>query len=196
MGGFISNAAETIGDTVGDITSPILGKADPETMESSYESQTGLTNTLANITKDYYTQTGDVRTSVIDKLTQFMEGNYDPTASAMYAPIKNYAEDTYATSKNSLMELLPQGGALYDSLGDLEGKKADTLSTMLGQLVSDEYTKAYNLATGSQTSSTSGYGSALSGATSLMSALTGSNANISSNAISGLSSILAAIYGK
>lgn len=160
-----------IGDAISSITNPIFGKPDSDTQESAANASSDYTRLLSQMTGDYYNKTGGLRNTVIGNLENFMNGNYDPTESAMYAPLKASAEQQYGTAKDSIMSELPQGGALLEGLANLQGQKANTLSTLLAQLVQDEYNKAYATGTGSQATAASGITNAVSGSNSLLSAL-------------------------
>ncbi len=98
-------------------------------------------------------------------------GQMDPTASAMYAPIKNTAEKTYQTGMENLMSKVPNGGALIEGLTNLEGQKASTLTDEIGKIVQDMYNKAFAMSTGSQTATTQGLSNAASNSNSLLNAL-------------------------
>ncbi len=169
MGGI----GDFIGDTIGSITRPVLGKPDPSATESATNASTGMTNFLSQMAQNYWNATAPVRDSVLSRLSEFMGGNFDPTASPMYAPIKSSTEQQYGTARDKIMETLPVGGALSESLADLESNKANTMSSLISQLVLDEYNKAYGIASGSPQTSQSGISSALAGNTGLLSALTG-----------------------
>jgi hypothetical protein len=145
-----------VGDLLGDIVNPILGKPDPNYQEDAIKSSTDAANQAATMSGDYYTKTAPIRTGLIDRLTNFMNGNLDPTASAMYSPIKTSAENQYQTGRENLMSELPQGGALFEGLANLEGQKADTTSNLIAALVKDEYNKAYAMGQGSQQVAASG----------------------------------------
>lgn len=138
-----------IGDTLGSIVNPILGKPDPEAQENATNVSSALAQQAAGMSFDYYTKTAPLRGAALNRLTNFMEGNFDPTASAMYGPIKMTAERQYDTARGNVMSQLPQGGALFESLANLEGQKAESITDQIARIVQDEYNKAYAMGQGS-----------------------------------------------
>lgn len=160
-----------IGDAIGSITQPLLGKPDPEYQENATTASTNATNLAAQMASDYYGKTASMRNSVISRLSKFMNGSLDPTKSAMYAPIKMNAERQYTTARNELMEEAPRGGLLYDKLGDLLASKAQTLTDAIGGIVQDEYNKAYAMGQGSQTTASAGITNAANSSNGLLQAL-------------------------
>ena len=182
-----------VGDLLGDVVNPILGKPDPEYQEEALKSSTEAARAGSAMSQDYYTKTAPIRTGLIDRLTNFMNGNLDPTASAMFAPIKASTENQYQTARGNLMSDLPQGGALFEGLTDLEGKKADTTSNLIASLVQDEYNKAYAMGQGSQQVAASGItnaANASSGAAQAGAAGQQAGAAGTANAVSLVSAIL------
>lgn len=138
-----------IGDTLGKITRPILGKPDQSQQESLMDSAVTAANAQAGIASDYYGATKPLQQQVLQRSMDFMKGNFDPTASAMFAPIKNTVEQQFGTAQNNLMSQLPQGGALFQGLANIQGQKAISLSDLIAKIVADEYQKAYAIGSGS-----------------------------------------------
>jgi hypothetical protein len=160
-----------VGDVLGDILNPALGKPDPEAQENATETSTRLAEQAAGMSANYFNATGPMRNSLITRLTDFMKGNLDPTDSAMYAPIKMTAERQYDTAREKTLEDLPRGGALYASLSSLAGQKANTITDMISQIVQDEYNKAYAMGQGSQQVAAAGITSAGDSQSKLLQAL-------------------------
>lgn len=159
-----------------------------ELMPSSSQNQiSDLISSASGMGQAYWAETDPLRRSVIDRLSKFMSGNFDPTASPMYAPMKQAVEQQYGTAKNNIMSSLPGGGTLLDSLADLETNKAKSLTDMISQIVSDEYSKAYGLASGSPQTSMAGLSAALGGGNALTGMAGSNNSLISSLVGSGAS---------
>lgn len=117
-------------------------------------------DTLARIAQQYYDQTAGLRGSVIDQLTGFMAGGWDPTQSALWDPMKSNVEQQFSTARNNIMSNVPAGGPLLESLADTETSKASTLSGLAGNMIQDMYNKAYNVGTTSTGQTASAYGQA------------------------------------
>jgi len=137
-----------IGDTIGQITRPILGKPDRNMQEKTQEATLSATNAQNALAGQLINELAPLRNQVIQRSTDFMKGNFDPTASAMFAPMKANAEQQFNTAENNLMERLPQGGALFQGMADLQGQKAQSLSSLIAQIVADEYQKAFGMGSG------------------------------------------------
>lgn len=185
-----------VGDILGDILNPALGKPDPEAQEEATKTSTGLAKQAADMSAGYYSATAPIRGNLITRLTDFMKGNLDPTASAMYAPIKMTAERQYGEAREKTLEDLPRGGALYESLSNLAGQKAQTITDMISQIVQDEYNKAYAMGQGSQSVAASGITGAGDSTNKLLQALSTqqqAGAQQGSNAV-GLAKLIAEIY--
>lgn len=182
-----------VGDILGDILNPALGKPDPSVQQTATETSTELARQAGAMSADYYGKTAPMRNSLITRLTDFMKGNLDPTASAMYAPIKMTAERQYDTAREKTLEDLPRGGALYESLSNLAGQKAQTITDMISQIVQDEYNKAYAMGQGSQQVAASGITGAGDSTNKLLQALSSqqqAGAQQGSNAVGLISALL------
>lgn len=156
---------------VGNVGREFTGKPSPESQEAALNASTASTEWLTNMSKGYYNQTAPMRNELIGNLTNFLQGNNDPTASPMYAPIKMTAERQYQTAREQAMEDMPMGGALYDSLANIAGQRAKSITDMISQVVQDEYNKAYSMGQGSQQVSAAGVGAGAQSSNQLLSAL-------------------------
>jgi hypothetical protein len=145
-----------VGDAIASITNPILGK--PSADQTSAATNTSLSLSAQQLaamqkalgmSQDYYNTTAPLRSNLINRYSSFLQGDNDPVASALYAPLKNNAEQQFETAERSLMSKLPSGGALQEGISDLYAQKADTLSSLMGTLIQNEYNKAYSMAQGS-----------------------------------------------
>lgn len=134
---------------VTDFTNDVMGKPDPDDTSAATNAQTNSLNQALQMAQGYYNQTQGIRDSLIGRLGNFMQGNLDPAASALYAPMKNAAEQQFQTGEQSLMSKMPAGGPIWDGLSSLYSQKADTISNLLSSIVTDEYTKAYGMGQGS-----------------------------------------------
>lgn len=143
--GFIG---DIIGDTIGQVTRPILGKPDQDLQEATQEATLNATTAQNALASKLINELAPVRNQIIQRSTDFMKGNFDPTASAMFAPMKASTEQQFSTAENNLMERMPQGGALFQGLANIQGQKAQSLSDLIAKIVADEYQKAYGLGSG------------------------------------------------
>lgn len=107
--------------------------------------QNQLSDFAGQIARTQWNDLNPMRTSIIDRLTQFMQGGFDPTASAMYGPMKNATEQQFGTAQEAIKSNLPKGGGLQDALAKLEMTKAGTMSGLISQLVNSEYTNALTM---------------------------------------------------
>jgi hypothetical protein len=142
--------------SLGNVGRDFTGKPSPESQEAALGASADATKFLTEMSKDYYNQTAGMRGGLINNLSRFISGNYDPTASPMYGPAKMTAERQYNTARNQVMSDTPTGGALYESLGNLQGQKANTMTDLMSKIISDEYGKAYSMGQGSQTVAAAG----------------------------------------
>lgn len=141
---------------IGNVGREFTGKPSPESQEQALKASTQAQQWLTDMSKGYYEDTAGMRGNLIGNLTNFLNGNYDPASSPMYAPIKMNAERQYDVARNQTLSDMPEGGALYASLQDLGAKKAGTLTDEIGKLVADQYAKAYAMGQGSQQVAASG----------------------------------------
>jgi len=154
-----------------DVWSGFTGKGTSEDRSKATQASTSAQKWLTRMSSDYYGKTAGLRNGVIDNLTKFIEGNYDPTASPQYAPIKSIAERQYQTGMDDVIANTPAGGALYEGMANLSGKKADTITDLLSTIIQDEYNKAYAMGQGSQQVAASGITNAGNMSTNLLNAL-------------------------
>lgn len=178
---------------VGNVGREFTGKPSPESQEAALNASTESTRNLTDMSKDYYSKTAPLRGNVTDRLTNFMQGNLDPTQSAMYSPIKMTAERQYQTAMDDLMSKTPTGGALYEGMANLGGQKAASITDMIQQIVQDEYNKAYAMGQGSQSTAAAGIQGAASESNKLVSGLAQqqqAGASGVGNAVAALGSLL------
>jgi len=100
------------------------------------------------IAKDVYQQTGGIRSNVFNDLTNFTGGNFDLSQSPMWQPQRNLIEDQYNVAEENILGNLPQGGQLLEALANNDMSRANTLSSLGGQIGQDYLNKAYGLASG------------------------------------------------
>lgn len=159
-----------IGEAIGSITRPILGKPSADAQNSAQQAATQAASQAAasqaaasqaaeeqvKFAREVWGQATPVRNPVLDRLSTFMQHGLDPTTSAMYAPLKNQTEIAYNTGRDNLMSQVANGGALYEGLAGLEQSKASTMGGLMAQILQDEYNKAYGIATGAPQQTQSG----------------------------------------
>jgi hypothetical protein len=97
----------------------------------------------------------------------FLNGNLDYTQSPVWGASKNAAETQYRLARDQIMQNVPSGGRLLDTLSDTDTAKARTLTDAASNIGMDEYNKIYGMATGTPQQTISGLSSAEGSATSL-----------------------------
>lgn len=127
-------------------------------------------NALSNIALDQYNRTIPMRSNLIKELTNVSKGNYDPTASPVFAPIfaqgKQGIEGQYGVAKENILANLPRGGAQVQALTNLEmgrAEQAGSLPALISQdIMTDMLNKTYGAAFNTPQQSMSGLGTAAS----------------------------------
>ena len=89
-----------------------------------------------------------IQGQVYGSLQDFLTGGMDPTANPVFQAGKQNIESNYQTALDALLSRMPSGGALYSSMGDLEGMRARNLSDLMANVYMDDWNKAYGIATG------------------------------------------------
>lgn len=113
---------------------------------SSSKKQSGKTAESAyNKANQYWDETSGLRTGIIDRLTEFVEGGFDPTKSPMYAATKNATEQQYGTALDNLLASLPAGGSINEGITGLEVGKATNLLNAISQILQQEYNAALGI---------------------------------------------------
>jgi hypothetical protein len=130
-----------VGDAIGSIVNPILGKPDPDAQERAIDQSTALQGQAGAMATDYYNQTGGMRKSLIDRLSGFLSGTTNPVDEAtrlnpLLGSATNRATDYYAgnfdpTAGNPLLKSLADRSQQYLSGGFDPG----AANPILGQLV-------------------------------------------------------------
>lgn len=100
---------------------------------------------------------------------------YNVESSPMWDVYKNQIEQNYDTAKAGTMESLPAGGALLESLADLESDKASDMTNAMGSVAQSEYDKLYQYVTGQPATSTTALSSAAESMSGLESQMYASN---------------------
>jgi len=126
----------------------------------SEDSANAAAKKAARLATEYYNETAAVRNPLISRLAEFMQGNFDPTASPQYASNKLGIEQNYNTAIDNLLAMLPEGGGLADGLAGIEMGRSGSLVDTIARIVQDEYNKAYGIASGSPQQTFSGFDSA------------------------------------
>ena len=118
------------------------------------------TDLLTKIVTELYGQTAPHREEILSSGLDFLQGNYDYSASPMWGASKAAAEDQYGLARENLMENLPTGGSLNQGLTDIAGSRARTLTDEASKIAQDEYNKIYGYATGMPSTAIQGLGTA------------------------------------
>jgi hypothetical protein len=167
------------GYSAGDLIANPLG---PGMGKPSSAQQSATTEALINATRipmELWNTTSEMRGNVTNALNDFTAGNYDLTKSPMFAPGKAAIEDAYQTSANDIISKMPQGGTMFNELGDLSQDRARKLTDVVGRIQQDMLDKAYGAGYGTPQSSMSGLNQSagnLSAATAAQTANAGKNA--------------------
>ena len=200
-----------VGDIISTFTDPIgsaLGFGSTEEREDAAEQQEKITESslalndlITQITRAYYQQTSPLRDSIMARAGNILGGNFKPSSSPLFAPMKGATEDAYGTARTNLLSTLPSGGMLMKGLTDLEGGRARSLTDIMAQILSDEYNKAWGLGTSATpltlqgfTQATNPLNTAMAGGGSLLSAA--QRPTLFQGAVSGLSQGIGQAFGK
>lgn len=73
---------------------------------------------------------------------------YDVTRNPVWGAGRNVIENQYDVAKQNTLSNIPRGGALVDTLADVDKGRAQALGGLAGQISQDEYNKVYGMATG------------------------------------------------
>jgi hypothetical protein len=123
----------------------------------------GMWNTLFQNAQDYYGQTEQGRNAAVQRMNDLMAGNYDPSRSPAYGPMRNAVESSYNTARENILANLPQGGVMQEALADVETQRAGNLSDIMSQILTGELQNAYGMASGSYGNMIQGLNAALQG---------------------------------
>ena len=73
---------------------------------------------------------------------------YDVTRNPVYRAGRQTLEDQYDVGRQNILAQTPAGGALIDSLAQMEQGRSQSLGGLSAQVAQDEYNKLYGMATG------------------------------------------------
>ena len=104
--------------------------------------------TASRMAKDYYDDTDPMRQSMIGNFNDFMDGGYDVSENPVFGAGRDMIGDQYGVAKENIIGNTPRGGALTESMADLEMSRARSLTDLSAGVAGDEYNKAYGMATG------------------------------------------------
>ena len=93
-------------------------------------------------------QTAPLRTGLIDRGVNFLDGGLDVTASPQFAAMQNAANQQFSRARDNILSTTAPGGALTDALAQAELGRADTLTQGAGAIAGDEINRALQLASG------------------------------------------------
>lgn len=117
--------------------------------EQNVGNQQALMSALSNFSSQYLGQTAPGRDAMINRANSLLAGNFDPTSSPMYAPMRRGVESSYGGARENILSTLPGGGVQQDALANLESNRASSLSDIMGSIMSQEMQNAYGVAQGS-----------------------------------------------
>jgi len=140
---------------------------DKSTVESAQLNNTtnaqNMWSTLFNAANKQYEDTAGVRAASIKRANDILSGNYNPSSSPAYAPMKRSTEQQYGASRNDILSSLPGGGTQQRALGNLAIAKGGKLSDTMSQILMNELNQGYNVANNSFPQTISAFSSALQG---------------------------------
>lgn len=102
----------------------------------------------AQLAEQLFEQTDPVRTALLGRASDFLDGGLDVTASPAYEFLQGQTATNFNRAKDNLIARTAPGGALVDALSDLEGQRAMTLSSGAAGLFDQELNRAMALGTG------------------------------------------------
>ena len=73
---------------------------------------------------------------------------YDVTRNPVWGAGRNVIENQYDVARQNTLSNMPKGGALVDTMSDVDQGRAQALGGLASQVSQDEYNKAYGMATG------------------------------------------------
>ena len=108
----------------------------------------------------WWNQTAGLRNGLVDRLTQFMQGGFDPTASSQYAAGKQGVDNQYNIAKDEIFSTMAPGGGLQEMMANLSTSKSQNMVQLIAQIVQDEYNKAFQIGATSPSVTFQGLGTA------------------------------------
>jgi hypothetical protein len=95
-----------------------------------------------------YRETQPLRTGILERGQEFMEGGFDPTQMPVYNVGRQGIESQYDVARQNILGGMPAGGQMFDRLADVEVNRANQIGGLGAQIAQDEYNKLYGVATG------------------------------------------------
>lgn len=95
------------------------------------------------------------------------QGALDVTASPLFAPVKQAAENQFQLANEQVLANLPAGGLLQEQLAENARSRGQTLTGAAGNIAQGELDRAFSLATGQPLQAQQGLGSTVNALTSL-----------------------------
>jgi hypothetical protein len=103
---------------------------------------------LAEISRRMFEQTDPLRTNLIGRSENFLNGGMDVTGTPQYLSMKNAADVQFQKARDNTIARTAAGGALTDALAGLESDRANFLTQGAGDIADTELNRAFGLATG------------------------------------------------
>ena len=100
------------------------------------------------LAKDQLKRARPIQDLVYEQLRGTMSGGFSPDNSPLFQAGKLNIERNYQNAMDNLFTMMPAGGVMYSTMGDLEAQRARNLSDLMANLQMDEWNKAYGVATG------------------------------------------------
>lgn len=107
-----------------------------------------LFNQMISQGQTYGQQTAPIQQGTMQRYQDILSGNYDPTASPAYGPMRRGVEQAYGGAKENILANLPGGGLQQEALGSLEEQRAGGLSDIMSKILTQELQGAYGVGTG------------------------------------------------
>lgn len=114
----------------------------------------------AKIAKELFEKSAPIRESLFGRSEDFLQGGLDPTASPMFAPVKNQVESSFDSARDRTIANTPAGGALSSALAQIESGRAGALAQGVGAISQQELQNAMGLGVGQLPGVQAGLGSA------------------------------------
>lgn len=115
----------------------------------------------ADLSSALFEQSDPLRQSLMERSEQFLGSGMESVMdSPTYLAFKEATGENFGRARENTLSRLPAGGALLESLADIEGSQASTLSQGAGQIYENELSRALSLATGNVPVALGGLGQA------------------------------------
>ena len=111
-------------------------------------SDSAAADQLAQISQQLFAETDPLRRSLIGRSESFLSGGLDVRESPLFLSGQQAINRGFQTSRRGILEDLPAGGSLLESLSNLQIKRGRDTADFEGSLQQGELGRALSLATG------------------------------------------------